>query len=88
MTTVQLENPAQLGRKQRLTEFREYIEANRKSKRANQIIAEYSIQTGLSLRLVKSYMQLFYDAGFYTRPRFNTKFMILTQAEHDALAQE
>lgn len=88
MTTVQLENPAQLGRKQRLIEFREYVEANRKSKRGTQIIAEYSIQTGLSLKLVKSYMQLFYDAGFYAKPRFSTKFMILTQSEYDALAQE
>lgn len=81
MSTIQYVTPAALARKQRVNELKDYVEANRKSKTEKQIIAEYSMQTGLSLRLVKSYLQLFYDAGLYARPRHSTKFKIFTQAE-------
>jgi len=88
MTTIQLVSSAQLGRKQRINDFKEYVEANRQTKKVKQIVAEYSIQTGLSPRLVKGYLQIFYDAGFYIEPRHLTDWLIVTPKEYKKLVTD
>ena len=59
---AQLGLPAIEGRKARIKAFREFVEANRKVKTESQIMALYSIESGLRTELLKSYPKLFYDA--------------------------
>ena len=87
MVKAQLESPAQLGRQQRIEEFRQFIEANRKIKTEKQIIALYSINNGMTVRLVKSYLQIFYDAGFYVKPGYLSKWKIVTLREYEELSR-
>jgi len=87
MTKLQLVAPAQLGRKQRIEELRMFVEANRKSKNEKQIIALYSLNTGLRPNVVKGYLRLFYEAGFYIKPKYLTNFMIVTPSEYEELQE-
>lgn len=83
--TVQLAPPAMLGRRQRIQEFREYVEANRKNLGASKIVALYAIQSGVADRTVAGYLKLFYEAGIYVKPNFRSKWMILTPKEYKAI---
>ena len=83
--TAQTLSPAQLGRKQRIQDFRQFIEANRKDKTVRQIMSEYCIDTGLSRRVVESYFRLFTDSGIYVKPCYATEWKIVTSGEYRKL---
>ena len=81
--TVQLVPPALAGRKQRIADFRQFIEANRKTKTSRQIVALYGLETGISVRTTEGYLKLFIEAGFYARPLGTLKGRLLTPKERD-----
>lgn len=62
---VQVECPAILGRRERMNTFKQYIETNRKDKPTTKIIALYSLETGLSVNVLKRYVQTFKDAQIF-----------------------
>ena len=65
--TVQYVPPALAGRQQRLTDFRQFVEENRKDKRVGELVAVYALNTGLSERTLLSYLKLLVDAKVYRR---------------------
>lgn len=68
MTEAQLENPAQLGRRERIKSLRMYLESNRQSKRLGVMLSEFCLENGITTKMVNSYMNLFYSAGIYEEP--------------------
>ena len=86
---VQLEPPALRGRRQRITDFKQFIEANRKDRTANQIIAVYALPTGISQRTIQDYLKLFVEANVYMRPtRYVCEYMLLTPEEYKVALEE
>lgn len=81
----QLGLPAVEGRKQRIAQFKEFVEASRKDKTAQQIGALYSIETGLTPVLLKKYLKLFYEAGLYHEPNWITSNKIVTEDKYGPL---
>lgn len=79
---VQLEPPALAGRKQRITDFRQFIEAKRKTLTPKQLIAQYSLKSGVAPNTVKGYLKLFIDAGVYVHPPWNVSRYLLTPEEY------
>lgn len=86
--TVQVESPAQAGRRQRIKEFKQFIEANRKSKTALQIVAVYGIETGIRQFTLNQYLKLFYDAGIYHKPTRISEHKLLTPSEYEETRKE
>jgi len=85
---VQLVPPAMAGRQQRITDFKEYVEANRKDMSSKQILATYSLETGISVRTLRQYLGVLIDAGVYVKPSWSlTKGKLVTPAEHKRLLQ-
>ena len=80
--------PAVERRKQRIREFRQLVEANRKDKTAQQIVALYSIHSGLTPRLLNSYLKLFIQAGLYHEPNYVTGNKIVTDEEYGPLFEQ
>lgn len=82
---VQTASPAQRGRKQRMQDFKQFIETHRKSKTVKQIVSEYCIKSGLRTKVVEGYFKLFVNARIYVRPCYDTEWKILTPEECEAL---
>lgn len=85
---VQLEPPALAGRKERIKDFGQFIEANRKKQTSTQLVARYSLQTGIAIRTVQGYLKLFIDAGIYAKPTWPIKSQILTPEEREVAVEE
>lgn len=64
---VQLVPPAMAGRRQRITDFKEYVEANRKDMSSKQILATYSLETGISARTLRQYACMHEQKGELNR---------------------
>jgi len=79
---VQLEPPALAGRKQRIKVFKQFIEANRKSLTPKQLLAQYSLQTGIAPNTIKGYLKLFLDAEVYVGPHYGVSRLLLTPEEY------
>jgi hypothetical protein len=56
-------------RKLRVNAFREFIEANRRSKNRQQILAEFSLENGIRIEKLLDYLDVFYQVGIYHRPQ-------------------
>lgn len=82
---VQTISPAQLGRKQRIQDFKQFIETHRKRKTAKQIVSEYCMNTGLRTKVVEGYFKLYVDARIYVRPCYDTEWKIVTHEEYQEL---
>ena len=85
---VQLEPPALRGRRQRIKDFEQFIEANRKKQTPTQLVARYSLQTGIASRTVNGYLKLLIDAGIYAKPTWPIKSQILTPEERKVAVEE
>jgi len=79
---VQLEPPALVGRRQRIKVFKQFIEAKRKTLTPKQIVAWYSLQTGIAPNTVKGYLKLFIDAEVYIHPYYEVSRLLLTPEEY------
>lgn len=79
---VQLMPPALAGRKQRIKDFKQFIEANRKTRTPKQLLARYSLQIGIAPNTVKGYLKLFIDAGVYVKPHYEVSRLLLTPEEY------
>lgn len=86
--TVQLVPPALAGRKQRIQDFKQFIEANRKDKSPTQLVALYSLQTGISKRTVDGYLKLFIEAKVYVTPWLLRPKRVLTPGEYEKARAE
>jgi len=86
---VQLEPPALLGRKQRIKDFKQFIEANRKDRTAKRIVSLYALETGIARRTVDGYLKLFIEADVYMKPNWNVcKNKLLTPKEYKVASAE
>lgn len=88
MVKPQLVSPAQLGRLQRIEQFKQFIEDNRKTKNSREIVNLYSLQTGLAPRLLRAYLRTLYIAGIFQSPNTIIGSKIVTQEEYEELAEE
>ena len=85
---VQLEPPALRGRRQRIKDFKQFIEANRKDKSTKELVALYCLETGISIRTILGYLKLFYQANVYARPTPRVGHKLLPPEEHKVAIEE
>jgi hypothetical protein len=81
--TVQVDPPALLGRRARIVEFKSYVESNRKELTPKVLCSRYALKTGISIRTVLGYLNLFYDAGLYRKPSYHSDWKLLTPEEYE-----
>jgi hypothetical protein len=85
MAEVTHDVPAIKGRRQRLEDFKSFIEKNRKSMNEYKLMSVYALESGLGMHTLKGYLKVFYGAGVWVRPNFYAKWFILTEEEYKNL---
>jgi hypothetical protein len=86
---VQLEPPALAGRKQRIEDFRQFVEAKRKDTKPKRIVALYALETGVRIQTVQGYLKLLIQAGVYAEPTWKiANGHLVTLEEYEPLMKE